>query len=156
MGNCFTKKNNYPDFIDPKEIPKFYPNIREGKVINVYDGDTITIATYIKQNKMKKSLYKFSIRLRGIDCPEIKTHDENEKIVAELAKKYVKELCFNKVVVLHDIKYDKYGRILANVIINNQNISDLLLSKRLAVEYNGGKKFVPKNWVHYYETGFMD
>ena len=51
---------------------------------------------------------------------------------------------------------DKYGRLLANVYFNNENISDLLLVNNLAVQYSGKTKKVPKNWKNFNETGIMD
>ena len=55
----------------------FVPNITRAKVIKVYDGDTITIASKI--HCMDFNYYRFSVRLANIDCPEIRTINEIEK-----------------------------------------------------------------------------
>ena len=57
---------NYEDTIP------FIPPITHGKVIKVYDGDTITIAALLPYENSK--LYRFSVRINGIDCPEIWWH----------------------------------------------------------------------------------
>ena len=46
----------------------FVPPVTSGKVIKVYDGDTITIATKLPINK--SPIYKFQVRLTGIDSPK--------------------------------------------------------------------------------------
>ena len=56
---------------------KFIPNIKKCTVISVYDGDTITIASKLPYKN--SPLYRWSLRIYGIDCPEIKSHKENEK-----------------------------------------------------------------------------
>ena len=60
-----------------------YP-ITSGHVIKVYDGDTITIAS--KMPYENSSLFRFNVRLNGIDTPEIKSKDKNEKALAILAR----------------------------------------------------------------------
>jgi endonuclease YncB( thermonuclease family) len=59
----------------------FKPPITGGRVIKVYDGDTITVASKLPYRK--SPLYRWSVRIRGIDCPEMKSHDKNEKLVAK-------------------------------------------------------------------------
>lgn len=44
--------------------------VPSGKVIKVYDGDTITIASKMPYDN--SPLYRFHVRLNGIDTPEIK------------------------------------------------------------------------------------
>ena len=48
--------------------------IEGGRVIKVYDGDTITIASKLPFND--SPLYRLSVRLNGIDTPEIKGKNE--------------------------------------------------------------------------------
>ena len=65
------------DTIDTKPLPKwddtvvFVPPITDGIVIKVYDGDTITLAQKLPYEN--SPLFRFAIRLNGIDSPEIKT-----------------------------------------------------------------------------------
>jgi micrococcal nuclease len=137
--------------IDWKDCVPFVPPVDKGIVIKVYDGDTITIASKLPYSN--SLLYRFSVRLNGIDCPEIKGNDEYEKDCAQLAKKELSDLILNKLVTLKNIQTEKYGRILADVYIDDLHLNAYLLKKRLAVPYDGGKKINPKNWMHYYYTG---
>jgi endonuclease YncB( thermonuclease family) len=72
----------------------FVPNIKKAKVIKVYDGDTITIASKI--NCMDYNYYRFSVRLANIDCPEIRTSNEIEKEYAIKVKNKLEELILNQ------------------------------------------------------------
>ena len=78
MRRCFQIccKRGIPLQEDIGNIPKYVPEINQGRVIKVYDGDTITVAGYVKNNPQ---LFKFSVRLHGIDCPEIKSKKSNDK-----------------------------------------------------------------------------
>jgi len=129
----------------------FVPPIEKGICIKVYDGDTITIAS--KLPYPNSPLYRFSVRLNGIDCPEIKGKDQDEKECAQLAKKEMTELVLNKVVTLKNCQTEKYGRILADVYMNDMHLNNHMIAKRLAVYYNGGTKIIPKSWLQYYTTG---
>jgi micrococcal nuclease len=133
------------------EIKKFIPPINNGKVIKIYDGDTITIIS--KLPYPNSPLYKFSVRLLGIDCPEIKGKDESERECAQLAKNELTELVMDKIITLENVQTEKYGRLLADVYLNSIHINDYLLKKRLAVKYDGTSKKCPKNWMDYYIKG---
>lgn len=118
-----------------KDCEKFIPAIQWGKVVKVYDGDTITIAACLDDK-----CYKFSTRLLGIDTPEIRGKSVKEKALAIDARDYLKTMIFGKMVELRKVSYDKYGRLLANVYFENKSISDLMIEKKYAVPYDGGTK----------------
>ena len=130
---CGSKLNNI-EYVDT--IP-FIPTFSKCKVVKVYDGDTITVAAYLKSDP---TCYRFSVRLRGIDSPEIRTKNEDEKIAAVLSRDKLSEKILHQIVYLNDIGNEKYGRVLANVIFKGENINDWLLNNKLAVKYDGGKK----------------
>jgi len=125
-------------------IPYVHP-IDKGKVIKVYDGDTITIASKIS-HVSDSPIYRFSVRLRGIDSPEIKSKYSIEKELAKKSQKALSDLILGKVVYLKDVGMDKYGRVLANVYVDQINISQWMLQNRYAVEYDGGTKNIPEDW----------
>jgi len=129
----------------------FVPPIYKGFVIKVYDGDTITIASKLPYKD--SPMYRFSVRLNGIDCPEMKGKEQDEKQCAILAKNEVIELVLHKNIILKNIKTEKYGRILADVYVNDFHVNQHMLEKRLAVIYDGGTKISPKNWLDYYYKG---
>ena len=123
------------------QVPRWKPDITYGKVSKVYDGDTFTIVA-IPQNG-DGCMYKFSVRLRDIDTPEIgdvrhATQADLEKALK--AKQFLSDLILNKVVKLQDVDTDKYGRVLAHVYVKQENVSRLLLEANLGYEYHGGKK----------------
>jgi len=127
-----------------------YP-ITSGYVIKVYDGDTITIAS--KMPYENSPLFRFNVRLNGIDTPEIKSKNENEKILAKKARDSLSQLIMHKNITLQNVKNEKYGRILADVFINDINLNELLIKERYAVKYDGGTKIKPTNWLKYTLTG---
>jgi endonuclease YncB( thermonuclease family) len=143
---------NNPDMkIDWKNTIEFVPPVEKGIVIKVYDGDTITIAS--KLPYPSSPLYRFSVRLNGIDCPEIKGKDENEKQCAQIAKQEMSDLILDKIVSLKNVQTEKYGRILADVYIGELHVNKHLIEKRLAISYDGGTKISPTNWMNYYCKG---
>jgi len=150
MGSCLSSIY-VEQKISQQKVKFFIPNLSRVKVISVYDGDTITVAGYYNMD-----VYKFKVRINGIDTPEMRTHDLNEKEIALISRDVLCSKIDNKWIMLENISYDKYGRILADVYLNQENISDYLIEKRLAVKYDGGTKVSPKDWKEYYRTGKMD
>lgn len=135
------------DYLDTIEyndtIPFTFP-IKYGKVIKVYDGDTITIAA--KLPNTNGPVYRFSVRLDGIDTPEIKGKSVAERELAKQARDVLHELIYGKVVELRNVANEKYGRILADVYIGDTNVNQWLVSENFAVLYDGGKKQRPASW----------
>jgi endonuclease YncB( thermonuclease family) len=136
-----------PSGIKKKDYPKYVPQITQGRVVDVYDGDTITIVGYVKHNP---ELFRFSVRLNGIDCPEMRTKNPNEKLIAGFAKKYLHDIISDKVVTLEDVGLDKYGRLLAKVIFGPRDVAKELVEKNMAVPYDGGTKVCPDDWLTFY------
>jgi endonuclease YncB( thermonuclease family) len=125
-------------YIEWKDTFAFVPPITEGQVIKVYDGDTITIASTLPI--VNSPLYRFSVRLSGIDSAEIKSKNNNEKDLAKLARDKLSELILHKNVTLKNISTEKYGRILADVYLDELCINNWMLDEGYAVEYYGGTK----------------
>ena len=98
-------------------------------------GDTITVVGYLGTQ-----LYKFSVRVLGCDTPEMRGKSEHEKALARKAKEFVKSLCLDKIVTLKNHGKEKYGRVLAEVWVNNVNLSEALIAEGLAYKYEGGAK----------------
>lgn len=126
----------------------FIPPVEGGRVIKVYDGDTITIASKIPIPN--SPLYRFQVRLSGIDTPEIKGKTKIEKEMARLARDSLSKIILGRWVTLRDVKLEKYGRILAYVECDGVCINSWMIKRRFAVIYDGGKKKTPKNWKRYY------
>jgi micrococcal nuclease len=77
------------------------------------------------------------IRLQGIDAPETRTRDLDEKAQGFIAKGRLTDLLEASngefVVVSHGV--GKYGRCLGTIIIENENINELLIREGLAEVY---------------------
>ena len=121
----------------------FQPDLKIGKVIKVYDGDSITIAAKPYENY---PIYRFSIRLSGIDTPELRTRNENEKKHAIIARDALSEKILDKIVTLKNVESEKYGRVLADVYLGDENINEWLINQNFAVKYDGGTKEKPASW----------
>lgn len=133
-----------------------------GRVVDIHDGDTMKIILPL----MNKH-YKFNVRLNGIDTCEIKSHNVENKNKALQARnkichliqekwnydkkdintqKEIKEFLnsFVCIVFVKCFKFDKYGRLLADIYIDCDNhetsLSDILINEKLAYAYDGGKK----------------
>jgi endonuclease YncB( thermonuclease family) len=134
---------NYLDSIVYKDTIPFMPPISKGKVVKVYDGDTITIATKL-DGFNNSPVYRFQVRLNGIDTPEIKSHDEKEKEMAQIARDSLHALIFGKIVRLENIQHEKYGRVLCEVILQDDkieiNINQWMIKNKFAIPYDGRKK----------------
>lgn len=132
-----------------EDVQPFIPVIKTGKIVKVYDGDTVTISAriYITETQVTK-LFRFNVRLRGIDSPEIKTKNDKERMLGIEARDGLRAFIMNEIVTLENVDYDKYGRILADIITKNgTNVSDWMLSNDYAVKYNGGTKHRPSEWT---------
>lgn len=163
--NCCSNINTKPNIANDKSITtneidikwedtvEFTFPIKGGRVIKVYDGDTITIASKLPFDN--SPMYRLSVRLNGIDTPEIKGKgiSDEEKEAAKSAREFVSNLVLNKYVKLENIQNEKYGRILADVYIGDINLNQLLIKERYAVIYDGGTKLKPSSWLKYKITG---
>jgi endonuclease YncB( thermonuclease family) len=178
MGNyCISNNNVLNDKIlnDTKNleiadsnIPKFSLNsfYMLGKVVYVYDGDTVHIVF-----NLNNKLIKFNCRLILIDSPEIcpknikdlnirneeiksaiKSRNylidqiSNKPIINSIMTKYeIKELCAKstKLIWVKCFDFDKYGRLLVELYNTKDaqvSINQLMIDNKYAQSYDGGTK----------------
>tara|TARA_B100001094_G_scaffold232427_1_gene227279 strand:+ start:685 stop:1236 length:552 start_codon:yes stop_codon:yes gene_type:complete len=121
-----------------KDCEPWSPPITQGQVIKVYDGDTITIAS--KLPYAESPMYRWSVRLLGIDTPEMKSHDPKLKNLATHARDVLSDKILNKTVHLENVSTEKFGRILANVIFQGENMNQFMIDNKFAYEYTGARK----------------
>ena len=142
---CFWRTDPYKNASWDTTVT-YVPDVKEGKVIKVYDGDTITIATFVPGSR---KFYRFSVRLNGIDTPEMKSKNIDEKLLARKAQSVLSDKLLGKVVNLKDVSMEKYGRLLATVVYNDVDINQWMIDEGHAVKYDGGTKthFVPNSNV---------
>ena len=163
MGGCITKRtnsNSESEEVDTlhfsnsntgwKDTIPFVPPVKECVCIKVYDGDTITVAS--KMPWSDSPMYRFSVRLNGIDTPEIKGKDEAEKRIAVKARDALAEIILNKPLTLKNVTTEKYGRLLADVHHNNIHLNKWMVEQRYAVEYDGGTKKSPDDWEEFHNS----
>ena len=111
------------------------------RIIKVIDGDTVDIDIDLGFDVWLK---KQRVRLYGVDTPESRTRDKEEKKYGSLAKKYVSEyLSIGTLQILRTRKDDvrgKFGRILGEFLINDTTLNQMLIDSYNAVEYYGQSK----------------
>ncbi len=106
------------------------------KIIKVVDGDTVSAIF-----KFKDEFYKYNFRIDGIDTAEIHSKNLNEKKFAYEAKTYLSNLIINKNLKAKFLNFDKYGRVLINIFLDNDELlSDNLINGGYAKKYDGGTK----------------
>lgn len=139
----------------------FNEEIFQGKVVDVYDGDSIKLVLpfIVKrtQNKYKIfdkffkrsdiiQLYKWNCRLAGLDTPEIRTRNLKEKDFGLQVRDKLREKILNNLLFVKCGMFDKYGRLLVTLYDTEDNfkkdysVNKWLIDNNYAKEYNGGKK----------------
>tara|TARA_R100001244_G_scaffold80350_3_gene62919 strand:- start:771 stop:1193 length:423 start_codon:yes stop_codon:yes gene_type:complete len=110
------------------------------KVDRVVDGDTIDVVLDLGFD----ILYRCRVRLYGIDTPESRTRNKDEKVRGKLAGSFLQDAVDkgNKVIIETKLKDSKgkFGRVLGNVIVDGKNINQLMIDNYLAVAYFGQSK----------------
>ena len=110
-------------------------------VDRVVDGDTIDANIDLGFDVSVKK----RIRFMGVNAPESRTRDAEEKARGLAAKDRVKQLLegTNRI-QLTSYGVGKYGRCLGELILTQGeeeiNLNELLISEGHAVEYFGGKR----------------
>lgn len=85
------------------------------KVVAVIDGDSFKIGG------------DQTIRLSSLDAPE------TGNCAADKAKEALTKKILGKKVILHELKTDRYGRIMAMVYVNGQNVNEYMVKNGLAL-----------------------
>ena len=110
------------------------------KVERVVDGDTCDVVLDLGFD----ILYRSRVRLYGIDTPESRTRNKDEKARGKLAKTFLEESIaeVDKVVIQTKLKDSrgKFGRVLGDVVVDDVNINKLMIQCHLAVAYHGQSK----------------
>ena len=112
------------------------------EVLRVVDGDTVDVLIDCGFSTFRKE----RVRLHGIDAPESRTRDKEEKVRGLAAKARLQELIKNtskKVTIKTELdKKGKYGRILGVIWDKEKkkNFNKMLVSEGHAKKYFGGKK----------------
>lgn len=105
------------------------------RVLEVIDGDTIRVRARIWLGQELET----SVRLAGVDAPELKGRCPRERELAQTAKSYIVTQVAGQEVRLFDVHLDKYGgRVIARVETpRGENLSSGLIAAGLARRYAG-------------------
>jgi len=109
------------------------------RINRVIDGDSVDVCIDLGFDISFTS----SVRLYGIDTPESRTRDLDEKKCGLLAKKFLEESVKNgKNIIIRTQKDEKgkFGRVLGSLIIDGTNINHKMIEENLAVAYYGQSK----------------
>ena len=114
------------------------------KVRRVVDGDTVDVDIDLGFGVW---LYKQRVRLYGIDTPESRTRDLEEKKFGLKAKEYLKKWITtedDRVVSLLSHGSGKFGRILGELFVtfnsDKVNVNETMIEDHHAVKYHGQSK----------------
>ena len=116
------------------------------KVIKVIDGDTADVDIDLGFGVWLK---KQRIRFYGIDTPESRTRDLEEKKYGLAAKEYVQSylpIGSTSTLITHKDAVGKYGRILGQFKVYNEEtdawviLNEMMIEKHHAVAYHGQSK----------------
>ena len=119
-------------------LAESYGDYQGAVYLQNYDGDTIR---FDLPGYPPIAGDDIRVRVNGIDTPEIKGNCEKEKYDAQQAKEMVADILKDaEQITLKNMKRGKYFRIAADVIVDGENLSDLLIGAGMAIRYNGGKK----------------
>lgn len=134
-----------------------------GRVVEIYDGDTLKIVLPVFGY-----YFKFNARLVGIDTCEMKSKNAANRDLAYRARNRLFELvtgsgacdstwkkkdilayldknvCVIKVKCHH---FDKYGRVMMDCFTQERNMSDILIAEKLAYPYQGDTKLNEEDQV---------
>jgi len=158
MGACVSCIKNTPqsnyimsttdllERIDPKIVPKvpFQDKIIFARIEEIYDGDTVKIIVLFGEIPVR-----FSLRILGIDTPEIK-HGEGrlpeEHTAAVKVRDYMRSLFPKNIAKICIRDWDKYGgRVLGELFLETgENVAEILIQGGWARPYHGEKK---KPWT---------
>ena len=117
-------------------------------IVKVVDGDTVDVdidlgfGVWIKDER---------VRIMGIDTPESRTRDKEEKVFGLAAKTRLKELLGKGAILQTQINKDgedmtgKFGRIFGDFLVDQESGEDakvtaIMIAENHAVEYWGQSK----------------
>lgn len=127
-----------------KDLPKNYINLKfNGIAVNVCDGDGFRFfhTPPFRSKKYIRGTCNLSIRIAGIDAPEMRKYNIPAQPLAEESKIYLKNLIYEKSVTIKILGIDRYNRILATVytrtVKGRVNVGVEMVKAGLACVYDG-------------------
>ena len=108
------------------------------KIVRVIDGDSIILDIDLGFSHW---IHGESIRLFGVDCPECRSRDKEEKAAGLAAKRFVERfLQVGETYTLNTQGKGKFGRYLGTISNETETVNKALVNEHLAVVYYGQNK----------------
>ena len=120
------------------------------KLLKVVDGDTVDVDVDLGFDVW---LRKQRIRLHGIDTPESRTRDKEEKRFGVRAKQHLSHMISTKIehgplvgadtkkqISLQSLGRGKFGRILGVLFVDGVSVNEKMIEDHHAVPYHGQSK----------------
>jgi micrococcal nuclease len=121
-----------------------YGTATVSEVTSIYDADTFR-ATIDGWPAIIGE--RISIRVNGVDTPEMRGKCKEEKDLARKAKQHTVNLLRSSTTIkLKNLKRGKYFRIVADVYADNQSLSESLINAGLGIPYFGKTK--TRSWCN--------
>lgn len=125
-------------FVAPAAAAERFAGPVEARVIDVIDGDTLKAEAHLWPGHR----LTVSIRIRGIDAPEMKSRCHAERLAALAAREALARLIAGGTISVSNVAGAKYyGRVLADVATGDGTpLAPAMLSLALVRPYGGGRR----------------
>ena len=120
------------------------------RVVRIVDGDTVDVDVVLGVDVWMRNQ---RIRLHGIDTPESRTRDKEEKRFGIRAKQHLSHMIateiehgplvgsdIKKQISLQSLGRGKFGRILGVLFVDGVNVNEKMIEDHHAVAYHGQSK----------------
>lgn len=111
-------------------------NFRHAEITRTIDGDTLEVSIY----SVPEIFSLMSVRVKGINSPEMKSSLACERKDAQKAKLRLEELIYFAPVDLMNCERDKYFRLLCDISSNGKDVAQIMVAEGHAVAYFGEAK----------------
>lgn len=105
-------------------------NFYKVDLVRVVDGDTFKVNLACNYKLFCRSV---SVRVAGINCPELRSKDETERQNAKAAKEFTKQFLDKRKITLKNCQKGKYFRMACNVFADEEDLAAALLEAGHAV-----------------------
>jgi endonuclease YncB( thermonuclease family) len=111
---------------------------RVREIVKIVDGDTVDCIIDLGFDTMLEA----RVRLAGIDAPESRTRDLEEKKFGLYAKEWLTSRLTGNIIITteYDKEKGKYGRVLGTFWVDGVNLNHKMIVENVAVAYDGGNK----------------
>lgn len=105
------------------------------EIVSIYDGDTFKIDLAGVHPLFGDDV---SVRLFGVDTPEMRGSEDRVKVLAEKARKLTEQALMGaEKIELKNPQRGKYFRIIADVYVDGESLAALLMKAGLGKAYDG-------------------